>query len=67
MTQARAAILEAPRTLSVHNLELQPFEAGNLSFEGPITHTVEPGRVREAREVAFGDPQCPKQMIDRQA
>lgn len=39
-------------------------ESGALSLEGLITHTFEPGRAREAYEVAFGDPQCLKMMMD---
>jgi len=39
-------------------------ESGALSLDGLITHTFEPGRAREAYEVAFGDPQCLKMMMD---
>ena len=39
-------------------------ESGALSLEGLITHTFTPDRAREAYEVAFGDPQCLKMMID---
>jgi 3-hydroxyethyl bacteriochlorophyllide a dehydrogenase len=39
-------------------------ESGALSLEGLITHTLTPGRAREAYEVAFGDPQCLKMMMD---
>ena len=39
-------------------------ESGALSLEGLITHTFEPGRAREAYEVAFADPQCLKMMMD---
>jgi 3-hydroxyethyl bacteriochlorophyllide a dehydrogenase len=42
-------------------------EKGALSLDGLITHTFDPGRAREAYEVAFGDPQCLKMMIDWQA
>jgi threonine dehydrogenase-like Zn-dependent dehydrogenase len=42
-------------------------ERGALSLEDLITHTFDPGRAREADEVAFGDPQCLKMMIDWQA
>jgi 3-hydroxyethyl bacteriochlorophyllide a dehydrogenase len=42
-------------------------ESGALSLEGLITHTSDPGRAREAYEVAFGDPQCLKMMIAWQA
>jgi 3-hydroxyethyl bacteriochlorophyllide a dehydrogenase len=39
-------------------------ESGALSLDGLITHTLNPGRAREAYEVAFGDPQCLKMMLD---
>jgi 3-hydroxyethyl bacteriochlorophyllide a dehydrogenase len=39
-------------------------ESGALSLDGLITHTLHPGRAREAYEVAFGDPQCLKMMLD---
>jgi 3-hydroxyethyl bacteriochlorophyllide a dehydrogenase len=42
-------------------------ESGALSLDGLITHTFDPGRARQAYEVAFGDPQCLKMMIDWQA
>jgi 3-hydroxyethyl bacteriochlorophyllide a dehydrogenase len=38
-------------------------DSGALSLDGLITHTFEPGRAREAYDVAFGDPQCLKMMI----
>ena len=41
--------------------------SGAVSLEGLITHTFDPGRAREAYEVAFGDPQCLKMMIDWRA
>lgn len=40
---------------------------GTLSREGLITRTFAPGRARVACEVAFGDPQGLKMMIDWQA
>jgi bacteriochlorophyllide a dehydrogenase len=42
-------------------------ERGALSLEGLITHTLNPGRAREAYEVAFSDPQCLKMMMDWRA
>jgi len=39
-------------------------ERGALSLDGLITHTLAPGRAREAYEIAFGDPQCLKMMLD---
>ena len=40
---------------------------GALSLDGLITHTLTPAKAREAYEVAFGDPQCLKMMIDWRA
>jgi 3-hydroxyethyl bacteriochlorophyllide a dehydrogenase len=42
-------------------------ERGALSLEGLITHTFQPGQARQAYEIAFGDPQCLKMMIDWRA
>jgi bacteriochlorophyllide a dehydrogenase len=42
-------------------------ESGRLSLDGLITHTMSPGRAREAYEQAFGDPQCLKMMLDWRA
>ncbi len=39
-------------------------QSGRLSLDGLITHTLSPARAREAYEVAFGDPQCLKMMLD---
>jgi 3-hydroxyethyl bacteriochlorophyllide a dehydrogenase len=39
-------------------------ERGALSLEGLITHTSQPGQARQAYEIAFGDVQCLKMMID---
>lgn len=39
-------------------------EQGRLSLDDLITHTLNPGQARAAYEVAFGDPQCLKMMID---
>ena len=39
-------------------------QSGALSLDGLITHTLSPGRAREAYEIAFGDPQCLKMMVD---
>jgi 3-hydroxyethyl bacteriochlorophyllide a dehydrogenase len=44
------------------------FHDGSLPLEGLITHTETPQRAQQAYEVAFGDPQCLKMVIDwRQA
>jgi len=42
-------------------------ESGALSLEGLITHTLQPGQARHAYEIAFGDAQCLKMMIDWRA
>jgi 3-hydroxyethyl bacteriochlorophyllide a dehydrogenase len=42
-------------------------ESGALSLEGLITHTMNLAQARLAYEVAFGDPQCLKMMIDWKA
>ena len=42
-------------------------ESGALSLDGLITHTLPVSRAREAYEIAFGDPQCLKMMIDWRA
>ncbi len=39
-------------------------QSGALSLDGLITHTHSPAQARQAYEVAFGDPQCLKMMID---
>jgi 3-hydroxyethyl bacteriochlorophyllide a dehydrogenase len=41
--------------------------SGALSLDGLITHTCELSRARQAYEVAFGDPQCLKMMVDGRA
>jgi 3-hydroxyethyl bacteriochlorophyllide a dehydrogenase len=41
--------------------------SGALSLDGLITHTCELSRARQAYEVAFGDPQCLKMMVDWRA
>jgi 3-hydroxyethyl bacteriochlorophyllide a dehydrogenase len=42
-------------------------ESGALSLDGLITHTMTPARARQAYEIAFGDPQCLKMMMDWRA
>lgn len=39
-------------------------QSGQLSLDALITHTLNTSRAREAYEVAFGDPQCLKMMLD---
>ena len=42
-------------------------QSGRLSLVGLITHTMGLAQARQAYEVAFGDPQCLKMMIDWKA
>jgi 3-hydroxyethyl bacteriochlorophyllide a dehydrogenase len=42
-------------------------ESGALSLDGLITHTMTPASARQAYEIAFGDPQCLKMMMDWRA
>ncbi|PZO15166.1 MAG: chlorophyll synthesis pathway protein BchC [Burkholderiales bacterium] len=42
-------------------------ESGALSLDGLITQTLNPARAQEAYEIAFGDPQCLKMMMDWKA
>jgi 3-hydroxyethyl bacteriochlorophyllide a dehydrogenase len=65
----REATLRVAAQWKKHDLQAVTalVEQGALSLEGLITHTFEPGRAREAYEVAFGDPQCLKMMINWQA
>ena len=37
---------------------------GVLNLDGLITHTQSPGRAHDAYEVAFGDPECLKMVLD---
>jgi 3-hydroxyethyl bacteriochlorophyllide a dehydrogenase len=39
-------------------------DTGRLSLDGLITHTQTPAGARDAYEVAFGDPQCLKMVLD---
>ncbi len=41
--------------------------SGRLSLEGLITHTQTPANAQAAYEVAFGDPQCLKMILDWRA
>lgn len=58
-----AAQWKKPDLLAVTEL----VASGALSLDGLITHTFTPARAREAYEVAFGDPQCLKMMLDWRA
>ena len=65
----REATLRIAAQLKKHDLLAVTalVERGALSLEGLITHIFDPGRAREACEVAFGDPQCLKKKTDWQA
>ena len=65
----REATLRIAAQLKKHDLLAVTalVERGALSLEGLITHIFDPGRAREACEVAFGVPQCLKKKIDWQA
>jgi 3-hydroxyethyl bacteriochlorophyllide a dehydrogenase len=40
------------------------FHDGSLPLEGLITHTEKAAKAQQAYEVAFGDPECLKMVID---
>jgi 3-hydroxyethyl bacteriochlorophyllide a dehydrogenase len=40
------------------------FHDGSLPLEGLITHTEKATRAQQAYDIAFGDPQCLKMVID---
>ena len=65
----REATLRIAAQLKKHDLLAVTalVERGALWLEGLITRTFDPGRAREACEVAFGVPQCLKKKIDWQA
>ncbi len=65
----REATLRIAAQLKKHDLLAVTalVERGALWLEGLITHIFDPGRAREACEVAFGVPQCLKKKIDWQA
>lgn len=64
----REATLRIAMQWKTHDVlaETALVEHSVLSLEDLITHTFDPGRAREAYEVAFGDPQCLTTMIDWQ-
>jgi bacteriochlorophyllide a dehydrogenase len=55
-----AAEWKKPDLLAVTEL----VQSGRLALDGLITHSQPPHRAHEAYEVAFGDPQCLKMVID---
>jgi len=70
MAFMREASIRVAAQWKKHDLDavVAMFHNGILSLEGLITHTETPQRAQQAYEVAFGDPQCLKMVIDwRQA
>ena len=70
MAFMREASIRVAAQWKKHDLDavVAMFHNGSLPLEGLITHTETPQRAQQAYEVAFGDPQCLKMVIDwRQA
>jgi len=70
MAFMREASIRVAAQWKKHDLDavVAMFHKGSLPLEGLITHFETPQRAQQAYEVAFGDPQCLKMVIDwRQA
>ena len=70
MAFMREASIRVAAQWKKHDLDavVAMFHNGSLPLEGLITHFETPQRAQQAYEVAFGDPQCLKMVIDwRQA
>ena len=70
MAFMREASIRVAAQWKKHDLDavVAMFHEGSLPLEGLITHTETPDRAQQAYEVAFGDPNCLKMVIDwRQA
>jgi 3-hydroxyethyl bacteriochlorophyllide a dehydrogenase len=70
MAFMREASIRVAAQWKKHDLDavVAMFHDGSLPLEGLITHTETPDRAQQAYEVAFGDPNCLKMVIDwRQA
>ena len=70
MAFMREASIRVAAQWRKHDLDavVAMFHDGSLPLEGLITHFETPQRAQQAYEVAFGDPQCLKMVIDwRQA
>lgn len=70
MAFMREASIRVAAQWKKHDLDavVAMFHNGSLALEGLITHFETPQRAQQAYEVAFGDPQCLKMVIDwRQA
>ncbi len=70
MAFMREASIRVAAQWKKHDLDavVAMFHDGSLPLEGLITHFETPGRAQQAYEVAFGDPNCLKMVLDwRQA
>ena len=70
MAFMREASIRVAAQWKKHDLDavVAMFHNGSLPLDGLITHFKTPQRAQQAYEVAFGDPQCLKMVIDwRQA
>lgn len=70
MAFMREASIRVAAQWKKHDLDavVAMFHVGSLPLEGLITHTEKPDRAQHAYEVAFGDPNCLKMVLDwRQA
>lgn len=70
MAFMREASIRVAAQWKKHDLDavVAMFHDGSLPLEGLITHTEKPGRAQHAYQVAFGDPNCLKMVLDwRQA
>jgi 3-hydroxyethyl bacteriochlorophyllide a dehydrogenase len=62
----REATIRVAAQWKKHDLDavVTMFHDGSLPLQGLITHTEKAARAQQAYEVAFGDPQCLKMVID---
>jgi 3-hydroxyethyl bacteriochlorophyllide a dehydrogenase len=62
----REACIRVAAQWKKHDLDavVAMFHDGSLPLDGLITHTEKATRAQHAYEVAFGDPQCLKMVID---
>ena len=62
----REACIRVAAQWKKHDLDavVAMFHDGSLPLDGLITHTEKASRAQHAYEVAFGDPQCLKMVID---
>ena len=66
MAFMREASIRVAAQWKKHDLDavVAMFHDGSLPLEGLITHTEKPDRAQHAYEVAFGDPNCLKMVLD---